>query len=243
MNIPYQLYYWPVQGRGEFVRLALEAAAIDYVEVTRQPESAGGGVPAMMRLLKGEKISHPPFAPPILVAGEIVIAQTANILAFLGARHGLAPPEEAGRIWTLQLQLTIADLVVEVHDTHHPVGASFYYEAQKPESARRAADFRDTRLPKFLRYFETVLTRNPEGQDHLVGSTLTYADLSLFHLIAGLRYAFPRLMERLGPEYRSVDRLARTVGELPAVAVYLASPRRLPFDQVGIFRHYPELDG
>ena len=197
----------------------------------------------MMRLLKGEKISHPPFAPPILVAGEIVIAQTANILAFLGARHGLAPTEDAGWIWTLQIQLTIADLVVEVHDTHHPIGVSFYYEDQKPEALRRAADFRDTRLPKFLHYFETVLARNPDGRGHLVGNALTYADLSLFHLVAGLRYAFPRLMARLQSEYRSVDRLARKVAELPAIAAYLASPRRLPFDQVGIFRHYPELDG
>ncbi len=242
MNKVYQLYYWPIQGRGEFVRLALEAAGADYVEVTRQPESEGGGVPAMMRLLKGADVNHPPFAPPILVSGDMIIAQTANILAFLGSRHRLAPADEAGRVWTLQLQLTIADLVVEAHDAHHPIGSTFYYEEQKPESLRRAADFRKTRLPKFLSYFETVISRNSAGGGHLVGDTLTYADLSLFHLVAGLRYAFPRSMERLKPLYAAVDRLCRVVGEFPAISAYLTSPRRLPFDQVGIFRHYPELD-
>ena len=235
----YELYYWSsIQGRGEFVRLALEAAAAPYIDVARTPH----GEARLMALLDSNTSAHPPFAPPFLKAGNRLIGQTANILLFLGARHGLAPKSDAGRLWTHQLQLTIADLVVEVHDTHHPIAASFYYEEQRRESRRRAADFVAHRLPKYLAYFDAVLGRNPRGPTHLVGGRLTYADLSLFQVVAGLHYAFPRAMQRQARRYKHVMALYARVATRKRIAAYLASGRRLPFNQEGIFRHYPELD-
>ena len=240
----YELYYWPtIQGRGEFVRLALEEAAADYVDVARMPERNGMGVPALMRLLEDTAAGRPPFAPPILKAGKQVIAQTANILLFLGPRLGLVPKAEATRLWAHQLQLTIADLVSEVHDTHHPIAGGLYYHQQKREAKRRAQDFRAERLPKFLDYFEGVLERNPSGGRCLVGKALSYVDLSMFQVIAGLRYAFPRATGRLENEHPLLDALSERVAALPRISAYLASKRRLPFNQQGIFRHYPELDG
>ena len=238
----YELYYWPgIQGRGEFVRLALEAAGADYVDVARS-RGRGRGVPALMAMLDDEGLAHPPFAPPFLKDGDLVIGQTAAILLYLGPRLGLAPADEPGRLWTHQLQLTIADLVAETHDTHHPVGASLYYEDQKPEAARRASCFRGERMPKFLDWFELVLTRNPNGGDHLVGDGLTYADLSLFQVFEGLSYAFPHGMERLLPGIPQVAALHEKVARHPRIRAYLDSGRRVPFNQSGIFRHYPELD-
>lgn len=235
----YELYYWAgIQGRGEFVRLALEEAGADYVDVARE----AGGESAMSRLLGGGDVEHPPFAPPFLRAGELIIGQTANILLYLGARHGVAPDDEAGRLWTHQLQLTIADLVDEVHDTHHPIASSLYYEDQRREARTRAADFLKSRAPKYLGYFERVLERNKAGDRHLVGAALTYPDLSLFQIVAGLRYAFPRAMARLEPKHPRVVALHDRVAARPGIAAYLASDRRIAFNEHGIFRHYPELD-
>jgi glutathione S-transferase len=235
----YELYYWAgIQGRGEFVRLALEAAGSEYVDVARE----GGGEGAMLRFLSGEEVEHPSFAPPYLKAGELIIGQTANILLYLGARHGLAPAGEAGRLWAHQLQLTIADLVDEVHDTHHPIASSLYYEDQRREARARASDFLKSRAPKYLDYFERVLERNKTGDTHLVGAELTYPDLSLFQIVAGLRYAFPRAMARLEPKHPRVVALHDRVADRPRIADYLASGRRIAFNEHGIFRHYPELD-
>ena len=234
----YQLYYWPsIQGRGEFVRLALEDAGADYEDVARLPQR---GVAALTRVLEGKAEGRLPFAPPFLKAGKLVIAQTANILLWIAPRHGLVPKSEAARLWAHQIQLTIADWLVEAHDTHHPIGGAFYYEDQKPESKRRAAHFTSERLPKFLGYFERVLEREKGGW--LLGKTLSYADLSLFQTIAGLRYAFPRAMERLEPKYPQSVTLYGRVAARPRIAAYLASKRRIAFNQHGIFRHYPELD-
>jgi len=240
----YELYYWPeIQGRGEFVRLALEDAGADYVDVARLPERGGRGVPALMRFLESRSVECPPFAPPFLKAGKLVIAQTANILLFLGPRLGLVPKNEAIRLWAHQLQLTIADWVVEVHDTHHPISGGLYSEDQKREAKRRAADFRAERLPKFLDYFGEVLKRNPKGTDYLVGRAASYVDLSLFQMIAGLRYAFPAALARLEPKHPRLAALHDRVSARPRIAAYLKSPRRLPFNQQDTFRHYPELDG
>jgi glutathione S-transferase len=234
----YELYYWPsIQGRGEFVRLALEEAAADYIDAAR---TAQGGVPMLMRFLEGKSSGCLPFAPPFLKAGKLVIAQTANILLWLAPRHDLVPKSEAVRIWAHQLQLTIADWLVEVHDAHHPIGGAFYYEDQKPESKRRAVHFTSARLPKFLSYFERVLERERGGW--LLGKAFSYADLSLFQMIAGLRYAFPGAMARLEPKYPRSVALHEKVASRPRIAVYLASKRRIAFNQHGIFRHYPELD-
>jgi glutathione S-transferase len=196
----------------------------------------------MMRLLDGEEVERPPFAPPYLKAGRLLIGQTANILLYLGPRHDLVPAIEAGRLWAHQLQLTIADFVDEAHDTHHPIASSLYYEDQRPEAARRTSDFLKSRVPKYLGYFEEVLERNKARGGHLIGARLSYPDLSLFQVVAGLRYAFPRAMTRLEPKYPRVVALRDAVAARPRIVGYLASNRRIAFNQHGIFRHYPELD-
>lgn len=235
----YEFYYWPtIQGRGEFVRLALEEAGAEYVDVARRR----GGVAAMQRVMDGAGNTTPPFAPPFLKNGDLLIAQTANILLYLGRRHGLAPRDEAGRLWAHQLQLTIADIVDEAHDTHHPIASSLYYEDQQHEARRRAADFTANRIPKYLGYFERVLECNARGDRYLVGRRTSYCDLSLFQLVAGLRYAFPRAMALLEPRFPSVVALHNRVAARPHIAAYLQSPRRIAFNEQGIFRHYPELD-
>jgi glutathione S-transferase len=240
----YLLYYWPsIQGRGEFVRLALEEGAADYVDVARMPARRGMGEAAMIRLMDEAPTGRLPFAPPFLKAGKLVIAQTANILQFLGPRLGLVPKAEATRLWAHQLQLTIADLVGEAHDTHHPIAGSLYYHQQKPEAKRRAGHFTGERLPKFLGYFERVLAANPGGDRHLIGKSLTYVDLSMFQVIAGLSYAFPRAMEGMSRQHPRLTALHQRVRERPRIAAYLASSRRIPFNERGIFRHYLELDG
>jgi glutathione S-transferase len=237
-----ELFYWPsIQGRGEFVRLALEAAGAEYVDVARQ-SGPHGGVRAMRRLMEARATERPPFAPPFLRDGELLIGQTANILLYLGPRLGLVPQDEADRLWAHQLQLTAMDLVDEVHDTHHPISSGLYYEDQRPEAMRRAAAFRVERAPKFLGWFEQVLSRNPAGPAHLLGGALSYPDLSLFQLVAGLRFAFPRAMARLERDVPHCVALHDAVAKLPRVAAYLASPRRLAFNNEGIFRRYPELD-
>lgn len=239
----YELYYWPsIQGRGEFVRLALEEGGADYVDVARGAQSKGMGMPALMRFLEDSELTHPPFAPPFLKAGKQVIAQTANILFFLGPRLGLAPEGEAGRLWVHQLQLTVSDLVDEVHDGHHPISSALYYHQQKPEAQRRTADLIERRLPKYLGYFERVLARNQRSGPYLAGKALTYADLSAFQIVAGLRYAFPRAMAKLEKGYPHLVALHDRVTARPRIAAYLASDRRIPFNENGIFRHYPELD-
>ena len=221
----YELYYWPsIQGRGEFIRLALEDAGADYVDVARRPK----GMQAMAFQMKRNHV----FAPPFLRAGTLLIAQTALILHYLGPRLGLAPKSEAQRLWLHQQQLTISDWLVEVHDTHHPVGSGLYYEDQKPESRRRAEDFRTSRLPKFLGYFERL--ERPRG--------VTYMDLSLFQMIEGLRYAFPRTMRSIERKYPKLVANHERVAARPRLAAYLASKRRIPFNQQGIFRHYAALD-
>jgi len=241
MPIPYQLYYWPnIPGRGEFVRLVLEEAGAPYVDVGRQTREQGGGIEAVIAFYAGKSQGHPVFAPPVLKHGELVLAQTAAICHFLGRRHGLAPRDEAGEMHALELQLTIADLVDEVHDTHHPVSAALYYEDQKPAAKRRAAHFVKERLPRYLGYFERVLQ---EGRgDWLVETGISHADLSLFQALEGLAYAFPRGFARASEDIPYVLALRERVRVRPRIAAYLASERRLPFNQEGIFRHYPELD-
>lgn len=231
----YELYYWTgIQGRGEFVRLALEDAGADYVDVARER-----GDEAMQAFLRGERDGAVPFAPPFLQAGHLLIAQTAAILDYLALPLGLVPQGEAHRIYANQLQLTIADLVGEIHDSHHPIASSLYYEDQHEEAQRRATDLRKTRLPKYLGYFEQVLARS-DGRHAL--SAHSYVDLSLFQLLAGLDYAFPNAMRRLRKDVPRLSALAEEITQRPRIAAYLASPRRLPFNESGIFRHYVELD-
>ncbi len=240
----YELYYWPeIPGRGEYVRLVFETAGVPYVDVARLSEAEGGGTRALVTWLRGEHAGTLPFAPPFLRVGDTVIAQSALICRFLARRFGLVPEDEAAELAAHQLQLTIADLVDEAHDTHHPLASSLYYEDQKEAAAVRAKHFREERMPKFLRYFENVLGRNREGGGrHLLGGRLCYVDVSLFHTVEGLTYAFPNALSRLAPTLPKVMSLCESARAHPKLAAYLASERRVPFNEMGIFRHYPELD-
>jgi glutathione S-transferase len=236
----YELYYWPtIQGRGEFVRLALEEAGADYVDVARKPGKSG--MAAMTRLLEGKRTAHPPYAPPFLKAGKLVIGQTANILFYLGGRLGLAPRDEAGALWAHQLQLTIADLVTHIHDTHHPISGWLFYEQQRPAAKLRTREFWRYRVPKFLGYFERIIQKS--GGPYVFGRRLSYVDLSLFQIVEGLRYAFPKRMKRFERRVPRLIALAARVAKRPRIAAYLASKRRIAFSQWGIYRYFKELDG
>jgi glutathione S-transferase len=231
----YALYYWPfIQGRGEYVRLALEDAGADYDDVAR-----GDGMAAMMRMMEARK-GTPPFAPPFLKAGKLVIGHTANILLYLGARHGLAPKAEGGKLWVHGLQLTITDFVLEIHDTHHPLGPSLYYEDQRAPAKKRTEEFWKERVPKYLGYFEELVEGG--GGAYVTGRRATYVDLSLFQLIAGLRYAFPKRMKAFERKVPHLVELHDRVAARPNIKAYLASERRIPFNEQGIFRRYKELD-
>lgn len=235
----YELYYWPeIQGRGEFVRLALEEAGAPYADVARDP----GGLERMFALMRSAKDAHPPFAPPFLQDGDQLIGQTAAILLHLGPKLSLAPKDEAERLWAHQIQLTIVDLVNEAHDSHHPLGPDLYYEDQKPEALTRAKAFRDGRIPRFLGWLETILANNPKGDTWLVGDDLTYCDLSLFQAVEGVSYAFPKAAADALEETPRVLAVHDRVMQRPRLKTYLASGRRIPFNEEGIFRHYPELD-
>jgi glutathione S-transferase len=230
----YELYYWPsIQGRGEYVRLALEEAGSPYVDVARER-----GTALMMRMM--EQGATPPFAPPFLKAGKFVIGQTANILFYLGPRHGLAPKSEAGRLWLHQLQLTVTDFVLEVHDTHHPLGPSLYYDDQKAEAKKRTGEFWDERVPKFLGYFERL--KENSGGAYVTGRKLSYIDLSLFQIVEGLRYAFPKRMKAFEKEIPELCELHDRIAARPNIAAYLSSERRIAFNEDGIFRRYKALD-
>jgi glutathione S-transferase len=233
----YELYYWPtIQGRGEFVRLALAEAGAAYVDVARGKD----GVAKMRRLMEGGRLSTPPFAPPFLKAGNQLISHVANILLYLGDRHGLAPKAAAGRLWLHGLQLTITDFVSEVHDTHHPLGPTLYYEQQRAAAKRRSDEFWKLRVPKYLGYFERLLKRS--GGPFVMGRKLTYVDLSLFQLVEGLRYAFPKRMKRFESKLLLLLALRDRVAARPRIKVYLASERRIAFNEHGIFRRYSALD-
>jgi glutathione S-transferase len=240
---PIELFYWPeIPGRGEFIRLALDEAGASWVDVARQP-GRRAGVGAMLRILGGKQSGALPFAPPFVRVDGNIVSQTANVLATLAPRLGLVPDDEALRAEALQIQLTIADLVGEVHDTHHPIAGSLYYRDQKPEAKRRTRLFVRDRLPRYLGWLERVLTRNRASRGHwLVGADCTYVDLSAFQLVDGLRYAFPNAMAQIAPAIPRLLALRDRVAARPRIAAYLASDRRLPFNQQGIFRHYPELD-
>lgn len=241
----FKLYYWPtIQGRGEFVRLALEDAGAAYVDVARLSKKEGGGVGALMAMLAKHPSPVRPFAPPILEMGRLVIAQTANILHVVAPRLGLVPQDEASRIGAHELQLTITDFVAEVHDTHHPIATNLYYEDQKAEARARSKHFRAVRIPKYLGYFESVLAANKKSKGrHAVGRASSYVDLSLFQVMVGLAYAFPKALRRVEKDFPRLLALRDRVAARPRIAAYLASPRRIPFNEDGIFRHYPELDG
>jgi glutathione S-transferase len=238
----YEFYYWPeIQGRGEFVRLALEEAGADYQDMARL-SGRGKGVEAMMKIMHSSRIDTPPFAPPFISSGKQIIAQTANILLHIAPKLNLVPKSEVKRLWAHQLQLTIMDFVNEIHDTHHPIAGSLYYHDQKKEAKRRTAYFIKERIPKFLNYFENILANNAKGSAYILGRNLSYIDLSLFQIIAGLSYAFPKIMKKQKRKYPELYTLHDKVKGRKNTKAYLSSDRRIAFNEFGVFRHYPELE-
>ena len=239
----YEFYYWPhIQGRGEVVRLALEAGGADYIDIARDADSTEAGREKILEKINEESATRPPFAPPFLIDDDTVVAQAANILFYLGPKLGLSPSSEPDRIFVHQLQLTITDLLMEVHDTHHPISNALYYEEQKEESVKRASGFIDNRIPKYMNYFEKILKNNPPHSGWLIGDKMTYVDLSLFQVVQGLKYAFPRSFKNYEERWPSVLSLNDKVVLDNKVSAYLGSDRRIPFNKSGVFRYYPELD-
>ena len=232
----YDLWYWPsIQGRGEFVRLALEAKGIPYRDRAR-----ADGADALLADLSGHS-GIKPFAPPYLVASDgFVIGQVAHILAWLADRHDLGAGELATDLQLIMLQLTITDIVAEVHNVHHPVAGSLYYADQKDAAHEAAKHFRQERMPKYFGYFEDALGQN--GGPFVLGAKWSHVDTSLFQLVEGLRYMLPQSMAVLEPKYPKLVACRDAIAQMPAIVAYLASERRIPFNQDGIFRHYPELD-
>ncbi len=231
----YDLWYWPsIQGRGEFVRLVLEGAGIRYRDRARED-----GAEALIRDMHGRG-GFGPFAPPYLVDGDFAIAQVAHILAYLTEENDLGSGDLRTDLSMIQLQLTVTDIVAEVPDFHHPVGAYKYYHAQQDEARAAAASFRSARLPKYLGYFEAALGVN-DGP-FVLGRKWCHVDTSLFQLVEGLGYAFPKRMAALQADYPRLHAVRDAVAALELIAAYLASDRRIPFSEDGIFRHYPELD-
>jgi len=241
--MPYEFYYWPmIQGRGEVVRLALEEAGANYIDVARSDEEQEDNRAAILAILQDTNLERPPFAPPFLSDNGLIIAQAAAILQYLAPRINLIGTEEAERTFAHQIQLTVTDFLMEVHDTHHPLASALYYEDQVEEAIKRSANFIEMRIPKYLEYFEKILNNNKSDSGWLISDKLTYPDLSLFQIIEGLNYAFPNAFSKIGENYPKALALRERVRNRTNTAAYLASNRRIPFNTKGVFRHYPELD-
>ncbi|KAL3427778.1 glutathione s-transferase [Phlyctema vagabunda] len=243
---PYELIYWPgMPGRGEHVRLLFEEAGVPYSDAAKSDDAIPLVTTQISASNLGDAENPPPLAPPILKHGNLTLSQTSNILLYLGERFDLAGGLPDGKWRVNSLALTALDgLSNEAHDTHHPIASSLYYEDQKDEALRKAKDYRETRLPKFLAYFQRVLHGEAsKGGEWLYGGTFTYADLVLFQCLDGLKFAFPKALQRLekGGEYDTVFKLYDSVKSRPKIKAYLESERRVEYSQ-GIYRHYPELD-
>ncbi|KAL1639271.1 hypothetical protein SLS58_008113 [Diplodia intermedia] len=251
----YELLYHPgIPGRGEYIRLVLEAAGTPYSEPAREKGKAGydAVLATCSPSSTGDADGNPPvFAPPALrVPGAgrdgkaLVIAQTPNIIQYLAPKVGLAPADEADALHASQIMLTALDLSNETHDSHHPIAVSLYYEDQKDAAKQRAKDFRENRIPKFFSYFERSLKGNEEsgGGKYLVGDKLTHADTTVWQVIDGLLFAFPKELEARKEEFPLIfGKFYPGIKEEKGLKEYLASDRRLKYSQ-GLYRHYPELD-
>ena len=241
--MPYEFYYWPmIQGRGEVVRLALEEAGANYIDVARSDKKNADNREAILAILQDDNLEKPPFAPPFLSDNGLIISQAAAILQYLAPRINLIGTDEAEQIFAHQIQLTVTDFLMEVHDTHHPLASALYYEDQMEEAKKRSANFIELRIPKYLDYFERILNNNRSTSGWLIGDKLTYPDLSLFQIIEGLNYAFPNGFSKIKKNYPKLLLLRDAVKIRPNISAYLASNRRIPFNTKGVFRHYPELD-
>ena len=231
----YQLWYWPsIPGRGEFVRLFMEAGELEYTDMAR--EQSADALVEDMHAREGIQ----PFAPPYLVDEDVTIGQTALILLYLSDKEGLGSGDLATDLKLMQLQMDIADLVEEVHSTHHPVASSQYYADQMDAAYDKAEDFRANRIPKYLIHFDNALAAS--GGPFVLGEQWSHVDTSLFQVMEGLDYAFPRYMAEMQGSWPHLEALQAAVPEIEGVAAYLASENRMEFNEDGIFRHYEELD-
>ena len=212
------------------MRLALEEAGADYVDVARRGRQTRRA-PAMMKLLESNPAGAAALCAAVPEAGKDISRRRRSFCSISAPRLSLAPRDEAGRLWAHQLQLTVTDLVVHIHDTHHPVSGWLYYEEQRPAAKRRTADFWRYRAPKFLGYFERVLQRN--GGKYMVGRRLTYVDLSLFQIVEGLRYAFPKRMKRFEKKVPLLIALHDRVAKRPRIAAYLVLETAHPVQPMG----------
>ena len=198
----------------------------------------------MLALLHGEGTSHIPFAPPFLRDGGVIVSHAAAILLYPGRADRTRANRRRTGAYGRTRYRAITDIVAEVYNSHHPIDADKWFHEQKDAAIARAAVFRRDRMPKYsFGWFERLLAANPAGVDHLVGGFVTYADLSLFQLVEGLRFAFPLASERTLARLPRVTALHKAMAERPRLKAYLASERRVPFKETGIFRRYPELDG
>lgn len=235
MSDTYALYYWPVlPGRGEIIRMLLEDAGAAYRDVGREE---GFGVIVSAR--KGELGGARPFAPPILQHGELVLSQSSVIARYIAERHGLAPSDHRGRFLAEQHFLGWSDVMVEVHDTHHPIALGLHYEDQRDAAKERTRHFLADRLGTWLQHFEHIVTQG--GGVH-VGETITYPDFMARFVLRGIEYAFPRAFSEHRERIPSLLALRDRVEARPQLAAYLASDRAMAFNEHGIFRHYPELE-
>ncbi|QIW96113.1 hypothetical protein AMS68_001631 [Peltaster fructicola] len=250
----YELLYHPqIPGRGEFIRLAFEAVGVSYTDVANDKKD---GYSEVQSICMNDEINSSDGNPPILAppalrvpgAGPdgtaLILAQTPNILFYLGEKLGLVSTAEADKYHTYQLVLTALDLNNEIHDSHHPIAPSAYYEDQSAEALKKAADVRNARLPKFFSYFERSLQHNHTngGGKFLIGGRLSIADTTVWQVLDGAYFAFPNEMAARKAEYPELlDTFYNSVKQEPHLKQYLASGRRRAYG-MGVFRHYPELD-
>ena len=228
-----QLWYWPdIPGRGEFIRVALEAAEVEYADMAREK-----GAEALLEDM-ASRSGIAPLAPPYIIDGDLCLGQTAHILAVLADRYGFGAGELATDLQLIQLQLDVSDIVAEVHAVHHPISGALYYRDQMDAAYEAAQHFRETRIPKYLDHFEQALAVN--CGPCVLGDHWTHVDTSLFQLLEGLDYMFPSRMAEL--DYPRLALCREAVMEIDGIDAYLGSERRLAFNEDGLFRHYPELD-
>jgi len=237
----YELYYWPfIPGRGEPVRLTFAFGGVAYRDVAREAPSPKEGAEILVSFNEGERSEGHPFAPPYLIVDEdgerTLHWQSAHLCDLVARREGLV--DEANASYAASLVLTLADLMDEAHDTHHPLATGLYYEEQKDAAKVRAGYFWENRIPKYLGFFE----HHASDAGTLVGEATSHVDAIAWHVLEGLHYAFPKAMASYAGRWPKLEALRACVPQHPSLGAYIASDDRMAFNEQGIFRRYPELD-
>jgi glutathione S-transferase len=201
----FELIYWPGDpGRAEHIRLALEYAGAKYIDTALSKDALTTVLAQISDDQLGDSLNPPCYAPPILRHGQLAINQTPNVLLYLGPKLGLVPgidenPNNLFRVNALALS-ALDGLSNEVHNCHHPISTSLYYEEQKDESIRASTAWVTKRLPIFLAYFQKVLSGEASGQGPwLFGGKTSYADLVLYHVRAFAHF-IPLPVNRVGAD-------------------------------------------